>query len=120
MQEARAEKKSRLETAVPESRPDIQDDIQAINDQQEEEISIDPGMREHGLVAHWDGSDDEEEDFEYTDNEKDLGDLEYEEIAAFTQFMKGKGKNHTSTVKCNRGPKTSRSTRSLTFSSLRS
>jgi hypothetical protein len=77
MQEARAEKKLRQKTAVSESRPDIQDDIQAINDQQEEEIWINPGMKEHP-VAHWDGLDDaEKEDIEYTDNEDDLGDLEY-------------------------------------------
>jgi hypothetical protein len=58
--------------------PRIQDDMQAINDQQEEEIWIDPDMREHP-VAHWDGLyDEEEEDFEYTDNEDNLEDLEYE------------------------------------------
>jgi hypothetical protein len=68
VREARAEKKLRLEIAVS----DVQDDIQAINDQQEEEIWIDPGMREHP-VAHWDGLDDDErEDFEYTNNEDDL------------------------------------------------
>jgi hypothetical protein len=38
MREAKAEKKLQLETAVSESRPDVQDDIQAIDDQQEEEI----------------------------------------------------------------------------------
>jgi hypothetical protein len=64
MREAKAEKKLQLETAVSESRPDVQDDIQAIDDQQEEEIWIDPGMKEHP-VAHWDGLDDEEEDIEY-------------------------------------------------------
>jgi hypothetical protein len=66
MREAKAEKKLRLETAVCESRPDVQDDIQAIDEQQEEEIWIDPGMKAHP-VAHLDGlDDDEEEDIEYT------------------------------------------------------
>jgi hypothetical protein len=72
MREAKAEKKLRLETAASESRPNVQDDIQAI-DEQDEEIWIDPGMKAH-QVAHWDGLDDEEEDIEYTDNEDDLGD----------------------------------------------
>jgi hypothetical protein len=106
-----------------ESRPDVQDDIQEINDQQGEEVCIDPGMRKHlfiyfiscgmrkhGPVSHLDGlDDDEEEDFEYTDNEDDLWDLEYKEITAFTQLMKGKGKDHNSTTKCHRGQKPSRS-----------
>jgi hypothetical protein len=82
----------RLETAVSESRPDVQDDIQAIDEQQEEEIWIDPGMKAHP-VAHWDGLDDEEEDIEYTDNEDDLGDLEYKEINAFTLLIKSKEKD---------------------------
>jgi hypothetical protein len=47
-----------LETAVSESRPDVQDDIQAIDEQQGEEIWIDPDMKEHP-VAHWDGLDDD-------------------------------------------------------------
>jgi hypothetical protein len=46
-------------------------------------IWIDPGMKAHP-VAHCDGLDDEKEDIEYTDNEDDLGDLEYKEINAFT------------------------------------
>jgi hypothetical protein len=50
----------RQESAVSESKPDAQDDIQAINDQQDEEIWIYPGMKEHP-VAHWDGLDDEED-----------------------------------------------------------
>jgi hypothetical protein len=99
-------------------------------------------MREHP-VAHWDGlGDDQEEDFEYTNNEDDLGDLEFKEITAFTQLMmtrrrihlifvkitkrliefiqlmKGKGKDRNSMIKYYRGPKPFRSTQSLTFSSL--
>jgi hypothetical protein len=56
------EKKLRLETAVSESRPDVQDDIQAIREQ-EDEIWINPGMKAHP-VAHWDGLDDEEDNIE--------------------------------------------------------
>jgi 3-dehydroquinate dehydratase len=54
MREAEAEKKLRLETAVSESRSDVQDDIQATDEQQEEEIWINPGMKGHP-VAHWMG-----------------------------------------------------------------
>jgi hypothetical protein len=77
----------RLETAVSKPRPDVQDDIQAIDEQQEGGIWIDPGMKDHP-VAHWDGLNNEEEDIEYTDNEDDLGDLEYKEINAFTLLIK--------------------------------
>jgi hypothetical protein len=55
MREARAEKKLQPETTVSESKPDVQDDIQAINDQQEEEVSIDPGKRELGWFLIWMG-----------------------------------------------------------------
>jgi hypothetical protein len=54
--------------------------------------------------------DDDEEDIEYTDNEDDLGDLEYKEINAFTLLIKSKEKDHNSTIKYHRGPKLSRST----------
>jgi hypothetical protein len=40
-----------------------------------------------------------------------LGELEYKEITAFTLLMKGKEKDHNSTIKHYRGPKPSRSTR---------
>jgi hypothetical protein len=92
-----------------ESRPDVQDDIQAIDGQQEDEIWIDPGMKAHP-VAHWDWLDNgEEEDIEYTDNEDDLGDLENTEINAFTLLIKSKEKDHNFTIKYHRGPKLSRS-----------
>jgi hypothetical protein len=64
-------------------------------------------MGEHGPVAHWDGLDDEEEEFEHTDNEDDLWDLEHKEITAVTQLIKGKGNDHGSTIKYYRGPKPS-------------
>jgi hypothetical protein len=108
MREAKAEKKLRLETAVSESRPDVQDNI--IDEQQEEEIWIGPGMKAHS-VAYWDGlDDDEEKDIEYTDNEDDLRDLRYKEINAFTLLMKSKEKDHNFTIKYHRGPEPSRST----------
>jgi hypothetical protein len=78
-----------------------------INDQQEEEIWIDPGMKEYP-IAHWDGLGDEEEDIEYTDNEDDLANLGYKEITAFTLLMEGKEMGHDSTIKFYRGPKPSR------------
>jgi hypothetical protein len=83
------ESRKRRHFVPTESRPDVQDDIQAINRQQEEGTWIDPGMKAH-LVSHWDGLDDEEEDdIEYIDNEDDLGDLEYKGINAFTLLIKG-------------------------------
>jgi hypothetical protein len=86
----------RLETAVSESRPNVQDDIQAINKQQQEEIWIDRGMKEH-LVTHWDGLGDEEED------------IEYKEINVFTLLIKRKEKDHSSMIKYHQDPKLSRS-----------
>jgi hypothetical protein len=74
VRETKAEKKLRQEIAVSVSRPDVQDDILVIDDQQEKEIWIDPGMREHPVVNLY-RLGDEEEDFEYTDNEDDLEDL---------------------------------------------
>jgi hypothetical protein len=62
VRETKAEKKLRQEIAVSVSKPDVQDDILAIDDQQEKGIWIDPGMREHPVV-NLDGlGDDEEED----------------------------------------------------------
>jgi hypothetical protein len=58
----------------------IQDDIQAIDDQQEEETWIYPGMKAHP-VAHWDGLDEEEGGgIEYTDNEDDSGTLNIKKL----------------------------------------
>jgi hypothetical protein len=64
---------------LSELRPDVQDDRQVIDEQQEKEIWIDPGMKAHP-VAHWDGLDDEEEDIEYTDKRMILGTLNIKKL----------------------------------------
>jgi hypothetical protein len=101
----------RLETAVSESGPDVQDDIQTIDEQQEEEIWIDPGMKAHP-VAHWDGLDDDEErTLKILIMRMISGTLNIKKLTpSLTLLVKSKGKDYNSTIKYHRGPKLSRST----------